>query len=383
MIKGIKYISLAETTGYGLSAVAYIRALLGAGVPVTWHPRVMVDGLYTPASGVGQARAALATVSGIEDLYAAFHAPVDYDTVLVHLTPEHWPAAREPGKRTVGYSVWETDRLPLHWPPLLTGYDLILTPSAFSRDVFAPHTRSPVVVLPHLPRADWPDADADDLAAFRRRFGVGEKDFLFYTVNTWILRKAMWLTLQAFLLAFSDNERVVLLVKTNPHGEIEGRGWGPSRLLFDRIMANYPDPARVVFVPDELLDEDIALLHRAGDAYVSLTRSEGFGMGAYDAAAAGTPVVMTGWGGQLDFLPPDHACLVEYELRRVTAHLQGHIPREQYWAHADLDHAIHWMRHLYEHPDEARRRGNALKNHVSDNFNATAITQRLLEALNG
>lgn len=383
MIKGIKYISLAETTGYGLSAVAYIRALRRAGVPVSWHPRVMIHGRYVPADHVEQARDALAGVSGIEDLYAAFHAPVDYDTVLVHMTPEHWPAAREPGRRMVGYSVWETDRLPLHWPRLLAGYDLVLTPSTFSRDVFAPHTDSPVVVVPHLPRDDWPDTDAEGLAAFRRRFGVDDNDFLFYTVNTWILRKAMWLTLQAFLLAFTADERVVLLVKTNPHGEAEGKGWGPSRRLFDRIMANYPDPARVVFVPEELGHEDIGLLHLAGDAYLSLTRSEGFGMGAYDAAAAGTPVIMTGWGGQLDFLASEHACLVDYALHRVKEHLGDHAPQAQHWAHADLDHAIEWMRQLYEYPGEARRRGEALKRHVSENFDAAVITRRLLEALNG
>lgn len=383
MIKGIKYISLAETTGYGLSAVAYIRALREAGVPVTWHPRVMSHGRYVPAGDVGQAREALASVSGIADLCAAFHAPVDYDTVLVHMTPEHWPAAREPGKRMVGYSVWETDRLPLHWPPLLAGFDLILTPSNFSRGVFAPNTDSPVVVMPHLPRQDWPKTDTKGLAAFRRRFGVDDDDFLFYTVNTWILRKAMWLTLQAFLLAFSADERAVLLVKTNPHGEAEGKGWGPSRRLFDRIMANYPDPARVVFVPEELSHEDVGLLHLAGDAYVSLTRSEGFGMGAYDAAAAGTPVIMTGWSGQLDFLAPDHACLVDYELQRVKEHLGNHAPQEQYWAHADLEHAINWMRRLFEHPGEASRRGHALKRHVSENFDAAVIMRRLLEVLNG
>lgn len=383
MIKGIKYISLAETSGYGLSAVAYIRTLREAGVPVTWHPRVMIHGRYVPADDVEQVRKALASMSGIEDLYAAFHAPVDYDTVLVHMTPEHWPAAREPGRRMVGYSVWETDRLPLHWPPLLAGYDLIITPSTFSRDVFAPHTDSPVVVVPHLPRDDWPDTDTEGLTAFRRRFGAEDNDFLFYTVNTWILRKAMWLTLQAFLLAFSADERAVLLIKTSPHGEAEGKGWGPSRRLFDRIMANYPDPARVVFVPEELSHEDIGLLHLAGDAYVSLTRSEGFGMGAYDAAAAGTPVIMTGWSGQLDFLAPEHACLVDYELHRVKEHLGNHAPQEQRWAHADLEHAIKWMRRLYEHPGEASRRGHALKRHVSEKFDASVITQRLLEALNG
>ncbi|HSH41781.1 MAG TPA: hypothetical protein VK973_06615 [Arenicellales bacterium] len=382
-MKGVKYISMAETTGYGMSAVGYARALLACGVPLTWHPMVWTSAGYVPAVDAGQARAALQTVSGIDDLHAAFHAPVEYDTVVVHMTPEHWPGAREPGKRMIGYTVWETDRLPLHWPPLLRGYDMILTPSRFSRDVFAPHTDSPVEVLPHLPRSDWPCADAASLGGLRRRFGVGENDFLFYTINTWILRKAMWLTLHAFLLAFSRNDNAVLLVKTNPHGEAEGQGWGPSRRLFDRIMANYSDPARVVFVSDELSSQDIGLLHLAGDAFVSLTRSEGFGMGAYDAATAGTPVIMTGWSGQLDFLPPEHACLVDCELQRVREHLGDHVPQEQYWAHADLDDAIGWMWRLYENPDEARRRGAGLKAHIARHFDSAGITRQLLEALNG
>jgi len=381
LTKGIKYISLAETTGYGLSAVAYIRALKAAGVQVTWHPRVNTSMGYRPASRVDEARSRLDSVAGIDDLYDTFHAAVDYDTVVVHMTPEHWPGAIEPGKRMVGYTVWETDRLPLHWPPMLEGYDLVLTPSTFSSGVFAPHTRAPVEVVPHLPRTDWPRVDAAELAAFRRRFGIGADVFLFYTVNTWILRKAMWLTLQAFLLAFEQDEAVALLVKTNPDGEVEGRGWQPSRRLFDRIMANYPDAARVEFVPDELSQEDIGLLHRAGDAYLSLTHSEGFGMGAFDAAAAGTPVIMTGWGGQLDFLPPDRACLVDYELRRVGVHLAEHPPQEQYWAHADLDHAIEWMRHLYENPAEARIRGERLRAHVGEHFDGESIIRKLLAAL--
>lgn len=383
MNNGVKYISLAEVSGYGLSAVAYIRALLEIGVPVTWHPKVMGRRGYEAAADAAQARAALASLSGIEEVYATFHAPVDYDTVVVHLTPEHWPAALEPRKRMIGCTVWETDRLPVHWPPLLAGYDLILTPSTFSRDVFAPHAKSQVAVLPHLPRNDWPATNARSLAAFRRRFGVGEDDFLFYTVSTWILRKAMWLTLQAFLLAFAQDDRVMLLIKTSPDGELEGQGWGPSRRLFDRILANYPAPPRVLYVSDELSSEDMGLLHLAGDAFVSLTRSEGFGLGAFEAAAAGTPVIITGWGGQLDFLPAGDGCLVDYELRRIGAHLGNHLPQEQHWAHADLDHAIHWLQHLYANPVEARARGTRLRRYILEHFDGQSISRRLLQALYG
>lgn len=373
---------MAEAGGYGLSAVAYIRALRQAGVPVRWQPMVWSDGTYRPARDADQALRRLTVLSEQADLRAMFHAPVEYDTVVVHMTPEFWPDAREDGKRMVGYTVWETDRLPLHWPPLLNGYDLILTPSTFSRAVFTPHTDIPVAVLPHLPRTDWPQADTAARAAFRRRFAVNEDDFMFYTINSWILRKATWLTLHAFLLAFAQSERAVLLLKTGQEGEVDDKGMHPTRRLFDSILANYPDPARVVFVGDELSERDIGLLHISGDAYLSLTRSEGFAMGAFDAASAGNPVIITGWSGQLDILARQHACLVKYELQQVHEHLGNHMPQKQHWAHAKLDDAIRWMRRLYENPEEARARGAGLKKYISEQFNPHHITQKLLKALN-
>lgn len=382
-MKGVKYISLAETTGYGQSAVAYIRALLGVGIPVTWQPMIMTRNGYEPATDAEQAVAGLASLPNLDDLRAAFHARIDYEVVVVHTMPEYWPAALESGKRMIGYSVWETDRLPLHWPALLAGYDMILTPSTFSRDVFAPRTDITVAVLPHLPRTDWPAGDAASLAAFRKRFGIEEHELVFYTINSWILRKAMWLALHGFLLTFTADEPVVFFVKTSQEGEMEGQPWGPVLDWFDGVLSNYVNPARIVLAPDELAYEDIGLLHLTGDVFVSLTRCEGFGMGAYDAATAGTPVIITGWGGQLDFLPAEHACLIDYELRRVKGHLGNHPSQEQYWAHADLDHAIEWMRHLYKTPSEARSRGRALKSHIADRFDPADITARLVALLKG
>ena len=138
-----------------------------------------------------------------------------------------------------------------------------------------------------------------------------------------------------------------------------------------------------MFVTDELSHEDIGLLHMAGDAYVSLSRGEGFGIGAYDAATAGTPVVMTAWGGHLDFLDPGHACLVDYELRPVGRPHYGHRYQEDSWAHADFDHATQWMQRLYDDRAEARSLGGGLQAHIAESFDAASITRRLLDALYG
>ena len=50
MIRGVKYISLAETTGYGTSALDFVRALSRAGIAVSWHPKVMTPSGYRVAT---------------------------------------------------------------------------------------------------------------------------------------------------------------------------------------------------------------------------------------------------------------------------------------------------------------------------------------------
>ena len=44
-------------------------------------------------------------------------------------------------------------------------------------------------------------------------------------------------------------------------------------------------------------------IHNIGDCYLSLTFSEGWGMGAYDAALAGKPVIISDFGAQIEFVP--------------------------------------------------------------------------------
>ena len=75
-----------------------------------------------------------------------------------------------------------------------------------------------------------------------------------------------------------------------------------------------PHPAPVRLVTRDLADAEVEALHARGDCYVSLCRSEGWGIPPFDAAARGTPVVITGFGGHLAYLDADSAYLVDYDL---------------------------------------------------------------------
>jgi len=70
--------------------------------------------------------------SDTRTLLEAFKASV------AHTVPEHWPALFEPGKRNVGCTVWETDRIPAHWRTLLDRADRILVAEPCSRDQGVP-----------------------------------------------------------------------------------------------------------------------------------------------------------------------------------------------------------------------------------------------------
>ena len=204
-------------------------------------------------------------------------------------------------------------------------------------------------VAPHLPalaRPDWPP--------------VAEDTFLFYTIAEWTERKSVEKTVEAYLRAFSPRDRVLLIIKSTPadrrqHGAAGGPAQeGTSSWALARVLARHRDPPPVRLITRDLADAEIAALHRRGDCFVSLARSEGFGLGSFDAAAHGNPVVITGFGGQLDYLS-DSPYLVGFGL--VSVHDPINFPSaspEQRWAEPDIDHGAALMREVFERPERAR-----------------------------
>ena len=92
------------------------------------------------------------------------------------------------------------------------------------------------------------------------------------------------------------------------------------------------------------------------DCYVSLHRSEGFGLTIAEAMAFEKPAIATGYSGNLAFMDAESSYLVPYELATLDEAV-GPYPAGTEWADPDLDEAARLMRHVVEQPDEARERG--------------------------
>jgi glycosyltransferase involved in cell wall biosynthesis len=95
-------------------------------------------------------------------------------------------------------------------------------------------------------------------------------------------------------------------------------------------------------------ESQILGLHSIGDCYVSLCKSEGFGLPIFEANNYGKDIITTGYGGPIDFLTAVHPGLVKYTLGSVKE-MSAFSPlytNEQRWAYPDLEHAGKLMKKM-------------------------------------
>jgi hypothetical protein len=184
--RGIKYVSLYEPSGYGTAARRYLRGLRKTSISLTWTPMV-------PGRGWGMGYEPFAGKEiGAPELDSICNQEVEYDTVLVHTVPEYYPfwKKKEPGKRIIGYTVWETDRIPDHWPSLLNGVDRLLVPCHWNKEAFRRcGVVTPIEVIHHI----LTDAEPSASAGFP---DIRPTDYVFYSIGTCTVRKALWNTLR-------------------------------------------------------------------------------------------------------------------------------------------------------------------------------------------
>lgn len=241
---------------------------------------------------------------------------------------------------TIACWFWELETFPDAWRPALNSVDEVMVSTAFIRHSVAAATDKPVWTVP-LPM----DQLADSGLA-RADFGLEEGDFIFlcsFDFNSSLSRKNPCGAIEAFRRAFSDGRsNVKLLVKS-----INGHRY-PEKL---RLLLNAADTDERIILRDEAIDrDDLGALYRCVDAYVSLHRAEGFGLGLAECMCLGKPVVATAWSGNMEFMTSDNSCLADYRLVPVGDEEYPYHAGQR-WAEPDVDHAAKLMRRLVDNPE--------------------------------
>jgi hypothetical protein len=92
-------------------------------------------------------------------------------------------------------------------------------------------------------------------------------------------------------------------------------------------------------------------------------------------------VIMTAFGGQTEFLPPDLAYLVRYRMVRTPFRpLEPH-DRSHRWAEPDVSHAAALMRHVFENRAAASGKARELARRLCETYQLDTVARTLRDCL--
>jgi glycosyltransferase involved in cell wall biosynthesis len=244
-------------------------------------------------------------------------------------------------QRMIGYWFWELEHIPLHMRRSIALVDEIWAGSRFVTDAFAAVASIPVRHVP-IPVAE-PLPSPRGRGDFAALTDAGERPVLVAVFDHFSVteRKNPIGVIDAFRLAFAPGVGPILIIKT-----MNGRKrWANHQ----RVLAA-ADGRDDIRVWDETLSRaDQMALVAAADCMISLHRSEGLGLHLAEAMWLGTPVIATGYSGNLDFMNDDNSLLIDFELVNVE-HGEGVYPSSAKWAAPDLQIAAAAMRRIASDP---------------------------------
>lgn len=365
----MRYISRVNDSGISVAGRRCFGALVAAGADVVWEPepRRPGTGRRVPPD------------TAPELLRDHYRPNVQAECTVFHTAPEHWSSLRTEFTHGtfVGHTVWELERVPAAWRGALHVVDELWMPTQWNRDVFVGgEIRRPIHVVPHVITtdevADPPIDIPDDVTVFT-------------TISAWHPRKRPDRAIEAFAAAFTKDDPVILIVKTPSWVEAYPSANELEKMTWYRmatLMKRFPDAPPVLLVNDDFTDAQINGLLRRTDCYVSLASTEGWGLGQFDAATFGKPVITTAFGGHLEYFGVNYPGLVPFEWESVgeTAN-SPHLEPTMRWASPSLEVAADMMRAIVDGTSSILPATGSVAKRLQHDYSPLAVGQLIVSMM--
>lgn len=359
-----------DSTCPGVNLIAYIRAEMGLG---------------TAARGLALAMESASipfNVINFEYQNLSLHRDTEWrhkevgssshDFTILAVNPDNIFNARDRVQKqfvrdryTIGYWFWELPEFPDAWLPAFSLVDEVWTASCFVQDSISLKSPVPVWRVPMAVRLGPTDKFS------RASFSLPKRQFLFLSMSdthSTLERKNPLGVVRAFKTAFSGNDRSVgLVLKINNPGTIHA---DPEAIA--AIREEISGYRNIYLLDREMTRAEIDSLLALCDCFISLHRSEGFGLGPAEAMSLGKPVILTNWSGNTDYMTIDNSIGIDYQLIPVGK-VYGHYQPEQIWADPDLEQAAFWMKHLAKDTELANRIGMLGQETIRDRFSPEVV----------
>jgi hypothetical protein len=377
----IVYYGPVGTSGYAKMTRDIVNSLYNANINVIF--RVSQFHNYSMGSNVDPGDILLSLLSNIE-------RPTGITRVIIHSMPNLFPVISKYeyslNVKVVlyGITVWETETLPPKWALYSSYMDKISVPSIFSGISFEKvHTSVDVINHPIISTG----TDYGDVPCMMKD---KEYDYIYYNISEWSNRKGIIELLHAFYqtcILVGNGKRIALYLKTF------GIDKNDAMKFVNLTCREYSKHVYLDF--ERVTDLYINCIHNCCDCYVSLTKSEGHGIGACYAALFENHVIITKYSGQLDYLvdvdfiswesEPATLCSIDYPKKHSKCknlphciHFDAFIPAFQSWAKPNIKEASEKMHKVAL---SSKKGEYSSKMWIIHNYNSIVFAERLLNSL--
>jgi len=296
------------------------------------------------------------------------------------------------GKFNIGVTAGvETTVIPKDFIDGANKMDLVIVPSNFTKQIFEKtqyqelHRETKQVVNEF--RVNKPVEvlfEGVDTTVFGQESDLDilegvETDFNFLFVGHWLKgklgedRKDVGMLIRTFSTIFNylpKDKRPGLILKTSQAGfSITDRETIKAKI--NDVLKGIKEPPTIYLLHGDLTQEEMNSLyqHPKVKAMLSFTKGEGYGRPLAEFASTGKPVVVSGWSGQVDFLPQENSVLLQGSLREVDdSAADKFLMKESKWFTVNYSDAANKIYQLYNDYDEYLKQSKPRKLLIKNNF---------------
>ena len=262
----------------------------------------------------------------------------------------------------IGFWHWELPEFPDEWNSSFQLVDEIWVPSSFIYESISKKSPVPVLRMPHGIKVNISNSFN------RESWGLPHNQFLFlcmFDTLSFQERKNPQAVIEAFKSAFSgESSPVGLVIKVNSSCYV-------SNELNDLKM-RINGFSNIYLIDTVLTRDEVNCLINSIDCYISLHRSEGFGLPLAEAMYLGKPVIATNWSGNIDFMNSTNSCPVNYRLINIGDDY-GPYKAYQKWAEPDVEHAANYMKKIVKDEEWRKKLSSMGKESIRFHFSPGKI----------
>jgi hypothetical protein len=313
------------------------------------------------------------------------------DTTLIHFSiATEFFGNNSPYKKTVGFTMLETDKVAPYWAMKCNEMDSIIVPSTFCLSSFMQsNIIKPIRIVPFGIDFNKYTPEGEKLLDITTKFN-------FLSVGQWLAngdRKNITGIITTFLNQFRNTniDDVGLILKTyaTSAGTMDKTFVENQVVRIREQMGLLPDDGPRIYVVHGAMSEDnLIKLYRNADAFLLPTCGEAWGMPLMEAAAMELPIITTGGTGAETFLNPEYTILLNYEWKAIgnTLHWPGVYEAQQQLTIPNMEEFARMMHRIYKYKELALEQAEKQRQELIDRkftwSNAATILGDIIEDIN-